>query len=183
LAISISIPILLIWFFKASVLVAILITIPITASLCYSIYKYLKSEKEEQEKKKKEDVVHPKRGITWSYENHPIAKKRKVDFNDDDDEPAPLHRPSRTNVRPEKTYSSHQQPITSNKKGYHKYSNEKQCVTCNRWQGERSISHFRDKVEFDAPQDKGQCVDGDWNRTQTRAIATCKKWVKWAVLK
>lgn len=65
---------------------------------------------------------------------------------------------------------------------YYKRAHERQCVTCNRWQGERKITQFRDRAQYHDHQDRGECVGGDWDSTKTRAITSCQKWVKWGAL-
>ncbi len=75
----------------------------------------------------------------------------------------------------------HSEP-KSTKMPFYKRANEKQCVTCNRWQGERKITQFRDRAQYNDHQDKGECVGGDWDKTKTRAITSCSKWVKWGAL-
>jgi hypothetical protein len=64
-----------------------------------------------------------------------------------------------------------------------KSSSWKNCVTCERWGGSRKASTFRDSVEYNSEQDKGECIGGGWDRTQTTAMGSCGKWAKWGVLK
>ena len=58
------------------------------------------------------------------------------------------------------------------------------CVTCNYWGGPRSAklpfpSIF---VEFDTTA-KGQCLGGGFSNMQMLALAGCRQYEKWAVLR
>ncbi len=61
-------------------------------------------------------------------------------------------------------------------------ANWKRCVTCEYWLGRRSPSHWRDHVEYDPNDDRGQCT-GKLNRSTKSSGSVCSGWKKWSVLK
>jgi hypothetical protein len=46
----------------------------------------------------------------------------------------------------------------------------KDCVTCERWGGQRKPTPFRDGVEYDPSRDNGECLGGGWDRMQIGAM-------------
>jgi hypothetical protein len=58
----------------------------------------------------------------------------------------------------------------------------KDCVTCERWGGQRKPTPFRDGVEYDPSRDNGECLGGGWDRMQIGAMQTCNRYKKWRAL-
>jgi hypothetical protein len=58
----------------------------------------------------------------------------------------------------------------------------KDCVTCERWGGQRKLTAFRDSVEYDPSHDEGECLGGGWDRMQIGATQTCNRYERWRVL-
>ena len=64
-----------------------------------------------------------------------------------------------------------------------KSSSNRVCVTCAFWCGARQPSTYRDRVEYDSSDDRGECAGGGYNRYEKSAGFSCADWEKWGALR
>jgi len=55
----------------------------------------------------------------------------------------------------------------------------KQCCTCEKWAGGRTLDAHRTFIEARDELEQGECVGGPWDRNKTYANHQCDGWIKW----
>lgn len=56
------------------------------------------------------------------------------------------------------------------------------CGNCERWAGPRTTTAWRDHVEVNDQNDRGECLGGGMNGNQVTTMQSCPEWKRWSVL-